>query len=83
MRSTNVRQAILNILEHCQPFALPESQLVVELNGAVRPPVGRAEFDDEILFLQTRGYITTVPDLLDDRLVKWTITEAGMAMLRN
>ncbi len=82
MRSTNLRLRVLEILEHCLPFALPESQLVIELNAAIRPPAGRAELDEEILFLQTRGFITTVPDPLDDNLVKWAVTEAGMAMLR-
>jgi hypothetical protein len=82
MRSANLRRAILDILERAQPYALPENQLAVELNGAVRPPVGRAELDEQLLFLQARGYITTVPDPLDDHLVKWAITESGMAMLR-
>jgi len=82
MRSTNIRRAILDILERAQPYALPESQLAVELNGALRPPAGKAEIDDAILFLQVRGYITTVPDSLDESLVKWAITESGMTMLR-
>jgi hypothetical protein len=82
MRATNIRRSILDILERCQPFALPESQLTVELNAAIRPPAGNAEFDEEMLFLQTRGFITNVPDPLDDQLVKWAITEAGSAMLR-
>ena len=82
MRTTNLRRAILDILERAQPYALPESQLKIELNGAVRPPAGDAEFDEEILFLQTRAYIATVPDPLDDNFVKWAITEAGMTMLR-
>lgn len=82
MRATNTRRAILDILERAQPYALPEKQLIVELNGAIRPPAGQAEVDEELLFLQRRGYIATVPDLLDDRLVKWAITETGMAMLR-
>jgi hypothetical protein len=82
MRSTNIRRAILDILEHCQPFALPESQLALELNAAIRPPAGKAEFDEEMLFLQTRGFIASVPDPLDDDLIKWSITEPGMAMLR-
>lgn len=81
MRSTNIRHAILDILERAQPFALPEKQLAVELNGTLRPPVGKAEFDEEILFLQSRGFIATVPDPLDDNLVKWAITEAGKTML--
>jgi hypothetical protein len=83
MRSHNLRRAILDILERAQPYTLPESQLTVELNGAIRPPAGRAELDEEILFLQTRAYIATVPDPLDDNLVKWTITEAGKTMLRH
>lgn len=82
MRATNIRRAILDILERAQPYALPESQLSVELNGVVRPPAGLAELDDEILFLQARAFITTVPDPLNDLLVKWAITEAGRAMLR-
>jgi hypothetical protein len=82
MRTVNLRKAILDILERAQPYALPETQLTVELNGTVRPPTGKAELDEEILFLQTRGYIATVPDPLDDNLVKWAITEAGMTMLR-
>jgi hypothetical protein len=83
MRSTNLRRAILEILERANPYALPEEQLTVELNGMVRPPAGKAEFDEEILFLQSRAYIATVPDPLDNAFVKWAITEAGMAMLRH
>ena len=82
MRATNIRRTILDILERAQPYALSESQLAVELNGAVRPPAPRSEFDEEILYLQTRRYITTIPDPLDDNLVKWAITEAGSTMLR-
>jgi hypothetical protein len=82
MRSNTIRRAILGILERAQPYALPEEQLSVELNGMVRPPAGKAETDEEILFLQVRSYITTVPDSLDENLVKWAITEAGRATLR-
>jgi hypothetical protein len=83
MRAINIRRAILDILERALPYALPESQLTVELNGAIRPHAGRAELDEELLFLQSRAYIATVPDPLDDSLVKWAITEAGKTMLRH
>jgi len=82
MRITNVRRAILDILERAQPYALPEQQLIVELNGTVRPPAGKAELDDELGYLQRRGFITTIEDPLDEALVKWAITEAGRTMLR-
>jgi len=83
MRAINIRRTILDLLERAQPYALPEPQLAVELNGAIRPPAGRAELDEELLFLQTRACIATVPDPLDDNLVKWAITEAGKTMLRH
>ena len=82
MRAINLRRTILEMLDRASPYALPENQLVLELNGAVRPPAPAAEMDEEILFLQSRGYIARVPDPLDDHFVKWAITEAGRAMLR-
>jgi hypothetical protein len=82
MRRTNIRRAVLDILECASPLAEPEEQLLLELNGRMRPPAGMAECDEEILFLQSRGFIARVPDALDDSLVKWCITEAGKAMLR-
>ena len=83
MRPTNIRRTILDNLERVAPLANPEKQLRMEINGRLRPPVGTAEFDEEMLFLQSRGYIARVPDPLDDALVKWTITESGMAVLRH
>ena len=83
MRPSNIRRAVLEILERAQPFALPEGQLHTELNGAVRPRAGKAEFAEMLLFLRTREFITTVPDPLDDQMVKWAITEAGLTMLRH
>jgi hypothetical protein len=82
MRNTILRRTILDILERAQPYALPEKQLNVEVNGAVRPPTGAAEMDEALLFLNARGYVATVPDPLNDQLIKWAITEAGMTMLR-
>jgi len=83
MRPTNIRRAILDILERATPFALPEEQLAVEVNAFLRPPAAKAELDEAILFLQGRGCIATVPDPLDADLVKWSITEPGMALLRH
>ena len=93
MRSTNIRKAILTILERAQPYALPEAQLITEINGRIRPRLATIErldgtphspeLDDEILALQQRRAIATVPDPLDENLIKWAITEAGMTLLRN
>lgn len=81
-RNLTLRKAILEILERAQPFALPEEQLKIELNGAVRPPAGDAEFDEQIAYLQGQRFIATVADPLDEQNVKWTITEPGKATLR-
>ena len=81
-RDQSITRGILAVLERAEPFALPEAQLLIELNGALRPPVGQAEFDERMLFLNTRKHIVTVPDNLDENLVKWTITETGKSVLR-
>jgi len=81
-RELNIRKNILIILERCEPYALPERQLKIELDGSIRPPSALAEFDEAMTFLNTRKHIATVPDSLDEENVKWTITESGMSLLR-
>jgi hypothetical protein len=81
-RALSIRKNILLILERAEPYALPEMQLKLELDGTVRPPAAQAEFDEAITFLATRQHAATVPDPLDPDNVKWTITETGKAMLR-
>jgi len=81
-RCIDVRRAILEILERAEPYALPERQLKIEINSALRPPVGDAEFDDALCFISRRGLAATVPDPLDEQNVKWTISEPGKALLR-
>jgi hypothetical protein len=81
-RSLTIRRAVLEVLALANPYALPESQLNLELNGLVRPPAGKAEFDEALLFLNSRQAIRTVPDDLDPDAVKWTIAEVGQALLR-
>lgn len=82
MRFSNITRAILSTLENAEPYALPEEQLLVEINGVLRPPVGQAEFDEAMTFLGTNRHIATVPSGLDRNLVKWTITETGKAVRR-
>ena len=81
-RPLTIRKATLEILERADPYALPEDQLLIELNTALRPPVGKAEFYDALLFLNTRKHIITIPDNIDDTLVKWAISETGKTLLR-
>jgi hypothetical protein len=80
-RQQNIRRAVLDKLERAEPYALPEESLQVEVNAQLRPPLGQAEFDDAMLWLQSRGFVKPLPDDLDDTLVKWLITEAGKTLL--
>jgi len=81
MRFQNITRAILSTLEggNCYPY--PEEQLLLEINGVLRPPVGTAEFEEAMLFLNTRKFIVTVPHTLDQNLIQWTITELGRSAL--
>jgi len=81
-RPLNIRKNILLILERCEPYAMPERQLKLELDGSIRPPSAVAEFEDAMLFLNIRKHIATVPDPLDEQNVKWTLTETGKTLLR-
>ena len=81
-RTLTIRKATLEILERAEPYALPERQLLVELNTALRPPAAQAEFDDALIFLNIRNHIAIVPDNLDETFVKWVITETGKAVIR-
>jgi len=81
-RERTLREAALEILERAEPYALPEGQLHIELNGRVRPRVGQAEFDDAVTYLATRKYIALLEDSLDPELPQWLITDAGKALLR-
>ncbi len=82
MRFSNITRAILSTLEGGNLYPYPEVQLLDEINGVIRPPVGNAAFDEAMLFLNSRKFIVTVPSALDANLVQWTITESGKAALR-
>ena len=79
-RLATIRRAVLEILSLASPYALPEAQLRTEVNGLVRPPAGQAEFDEAVLFLNTRRAIRTVPDDLAPETAKWAITEIGQVL---
>jgi len=79
-RFQTISRAVLDTLENASPYALPEEQLLLEINGAVRPPVEQAAFDEVILSLNSQKAIVKVPDGLDKNLVKWTITEIGKVL---
>ena len=80
-RTHDLNRAILTKLDGANPYTYPEEQLLEELQTLLSPPVGRAEFDEAMLFLQSRKAVATVPDGLDPDLVRWTITSVGKSLL--
>jgi hypothetical protein len=80
-RQQNIRRAILDKLAGAEPYALPEDTLQTVVNAAIRPPMGQAEFDDALAFLQGQRFVRTMPDDLDPDLVKFLITESGKTLL--
>jgi regulator of protease activity HflC (stomatin/prohibitin superfamily) len=80
-RQQTIRRTILEKLELAEPYALPEDALQTGVNASVRPPLGQAEFDDALTFLQSQRFVRTLPDDLDPDLVKFLITESGKTLL--
>lgn len=82
MRFSNITRAILSTLEGGNLYPYPEAQLLDEINSVIRPPVGQAEFDEAMLFLNSHKFAVTVPSALDANLIQWTITDSGKAAIR-
>ncbi|GEM_PF-3715463 len=82
MRNLEIRRTILDVLEVAFPYATPETTLRVQLDTRLRPPVGDAEFEQAMTFLNTKAHVKTVADPIDEQNVKWTITETGKVLLR-
>lgn len=82
-RETSVREAVLKVLDAIEPKSMSEEQLLVEVNRAIVPAVGKAEFDDAINFLcAVKKWIRSTPGQMDDQLTEWFITRDGQNVLR-
>jgi hypothetical protein len=81
-RTTKIRRKILNLLECCTPYPLEEKELFDQTFATIMPPIGKTEFDDAMLFLCVGKYIDTVQNQLNQDDTRWTITVAGLALLR-
>jgi hypothetical protein len=80
-REATIRRAVLEILSLANPYALPEAQLRIEVNGLIRPPAKPPEFAEALDFLTSRRAIHTVPEDLSPETMKWAITEIGQVLV--
>lgn len=76
-----MRLRVLETLENCDGYALPESSLRSHVDALTRPPVQDDEWQACIDWLDGREMIRAVPSPLDDELQQWTLTERGRVLL--
>lgn len=84
-RRRTINVSVLRILEALSPNAMPEGQLGLELDGAVRPKVEPEDFASALAELCRAGYIVEVELAMDRALGaerRWAVTETGVAALR-
>lgn len=81
MRTTLARRVILEILARCKPHALPEQTLFTEANIQICPAMGQEEFDEHLMWLQSRKFIAAMEDDLGDDQARWILTRPGEAQL--
>lgn len=85
MSTASIRQTILRILDEVRPHALPQAQLLAEVNRLVRPAVERVDLSEQLSWLRGEQLVSHLPDPLapDNRNEwRWLITEAGRTALR-
>jgi hypothetical protein len=80
-RTEEIRETILELLDCADPHAMREPQLFDKLNRALVPPVGQAEFDDAIAWLNSKDFIHSRDGRLDDSVTHWLITDLGRNQL--
>lgn len=81
MRQADVRRHILETLEMAGGYALPEPALRSQVTAMTRPPVGEAEWDEAMGWLQRERAIASVPNELDPEMPQWALAERGRVML--
>lgn len=78
-----IRRAILRVLKEAQPFALPQVQLLEEVNRLVRPAISESDLQADLSWLKDREAVGFMTDPFDDKARKWHVREAGLAMLNS
>ena len=82
-RTQQIRKRILETLLCAQGYAVPEETLRSYVDDFERPPTTDDEWAADIKFLSDppAPRMVKVPAAMDDKLIQWTITEAGHALL--
>lgn len=85
MTPLSIRLTVLSVLAQAQPYAVPQEQVLREVNLLVRPALTLAELVKHLAWLQRTQMVAFLPDDLDPAnpdARKWLIKEAGLAALK-
>lgn len=86
MKSADLRQLILRQLAAAQPYAVPVTTLLFEINRQVRPAIKPVDLAEHLTFFQTHDMADFMADAMapdDAEARKWFIKEAGLAASRS
>lgn len=81
MRTAQLRKCILEVLEQCGTYALPEATLKSHVRGLLRPVPSDEEWEDALSWMKSSETTVNVPDAFGGE-PQWAITEKGKVMLR-
>jgi hypothetical protein len=79
MSDRNVCIAILQSLDDCAPFLMPERSLFADTSNRLPEPITLTEFRTALQDLESKRRILSQRD--EDRNLKWKITDNGQARL--
>lgn len=81
IRQQQLRRRVLETLENCDGFALPEKTLRSHVDALERPGPTDEEWQAVVEFLLGAEAIRDVPNGLDPDLKQYTLTERGRVLL--
>lgn len=81
IRDQQLRRRVLETLENCAGYALPESTLRSHVDALERPAPDDGEWAAVLVFLEKQDAIGLVPHALDPDLKQYTLTERGRVLL--
>ncbi len=76
-----MKREILNLLKECEPYALPQGTLLIQITARLRPHPTEAQIVTCLAELKAQQFIDSIEDALEGK-PKWLITEAGLAQLK-
>ena len=84
MSPQSIRLTVLRVLDTNRPYAVPQEQLLAEVNRLVRPALSLGDLVKHLSWLKASEHIAFQSDPMDPKNAdarRWSIREAGIAAL--